>query len=225
MGHIWPLHVFLFTATCRSRREVSPSGWLWERRRLFRRLDSFSSTIKSAWILSVRSVKAIYLLQSSMSACAVHLTGSSFSILWSRPRHRGAQAWFWWKTFRPEWRRQTWRSSSLLTAPWAASCCLPPASLPSWSSWSPPRPNEPLRGWPTARCVELLTSDSVVKQQIERLVTLHPPQFQHVPLYLEWAPVGVFVAGKPEPGKNSSTSQSALGLKLKWEKRFKSPSV
>lgn len=30
----------------------------------------------------------------------------------------------------------------------------------------------------------------------------HPPQFQHVPLYLEWAPVGVFVAGKPAPGKS-----------------------
>uniref|UniRef100_A0A7N6AVP7 Probable RNA-binding protein 19 n=1 Tax=Anabas testudineus TaxID=64144 RepID=A0A7N6AVP7_ANATE len=26
-------------------------------------------------------------------------------------------------------------------------------------------------------------------------------KFQHVPLYLEWAPVGVFVAAKPEPGK------------------------
>lgn len=38
-------------------------------------------------------------------------------------------------------------------------------------------------------------------KQKYRLVTLHPPQFQHVPLYLEWAPVGVFVAGKPQPGK------------------------
>lgn len=39
-------------------------------------------------------------------------------------------------------------------------------------------------------------------KHFQRLVTLHPPQFQHVPLYLEWAPVGVFVAGKPEPGES-----------------------
>lgn len=38
-----------------------PSEWLWERLRLFRRLGSFSSTIKSAWILSVRSVNAVSL--------------------------------------------------------------------------------------------------------------------------------------------------------------------
>lgn len=30
-------------------------------------------------------------------------------------------------------------------------------------------------------------------------------QFHHVPLYLEWAPVGVFVAAKPEPGKDHQT--------------------
>lgn len=41
----------------------------------------------------------------------------------------------------------------------------------------------------------------VVKQPLERVVTLYPTQFQHVPLYLEWAPTGVFVAAKPELGK------------------------
>uniref|UniRef100_A0AAQ5Z327 Probable RNA-binding protein 19 n=1 Tax=Amphiprion ocellaris TaxID=80972 RepID=A0AAQ5Z327_AMPOC len=30
-------------------------------------------------------------------------------------------------------------------------------------------------------------------------------KFHHVPLYLEWAPVGVFVAAKPEPGKTDQT--------------------
>uniref|UniRef100_A0A3Q1HRR2 Probable RNA-binding protein 19 n=1 Tax=Anabas testudineus TaxID=64144 RepID=A0A3Q1HRR2_ANATE len=32
-------------------------------------------------------------------------------------------------------------------------------------------------------------------------------KFQHVPLYLEWAPVGVFVAAKPEPGKSKKDEE------------------
>uniref|UniRef100_A0A3Q3FAQ9 Probable RNA-binding protein 19 n=1 Tax=Labrus bergylta TaxID=56723 RepID=A0A3Q3FAQ9_9LABR len=36
-------------------------------------------------------------------------------------------------------------------------------------------------------------------------------KFQHVPLYLEWAPVGVFVAGKPEPEKEEAVKEETKG--------------
>uniref|UniRef100_A0A8C4H871 Probable RNA-binding protein 19 n=1 Tax=Dicentrarchus labrax TaxID=13489 RepID=A0A8C4H871_DICLA len=42
-------------------------------------------------------------------------------------------------------------------------------------------------------------------------------KFQHVPLYLEWAPVGVFVAAKPVPGKISQRHKHNLFILEKEE--------
>ncbi|XP_035514934.1 probable RNA-binding protein 19 [Morone saxatilis] len=39
-------------------------------------------------------------------------------------------------------------------------------------------------------------------------------KFQHVPLYLEWAPVGVFVAAKPVPDEEEEEEESAPGSTL-----------